>query len=417
MMLFTMASSSKSQFFLFSILILVTILGSNAQNKKPNAFHIPITVDTKTRHYYATLQIGTPPNDFNKAAIDLGGSLLSLACDKYKPSTHRFVPCNSTKCQDIKSQPCLSRDLCGLTSVNPFTNTMLFGSLSSDVVTLHETDGTAALTKTYSTNLDILCVNLRDLSGLPNDTNAILGLGRTQISLTSRLSSAFNIVPKLGLCLPSSNEYGFGDIFIGGGPYRFPGGEDASNWLNYTPLVSEWESDEYFVSVKSIKVDKRVAHLDSPLVISFHAKITTRFPYGVLQSTVYKALVNAFAKSAAARNITRVAPVNPFEACFSTKNVHWTKAGPRVPVIDLELPGRMGSVNWRIHGANSMVRVNKNTLCLGFIDGGLKARTAIVLGGLQLEDNFLLFDLSTSTLGFSSSLLPRSATCSHFRNF
>ena len=76
----------------------------------------------------------------------------------------------------------------------------------------------------------------------------------------------------------------------------------------------------------------------------------------------------------------------------------------------------MASVNWRIHGANSMVRVSKNVMCLGFVDGGAKARESIVLGGLQIEDNFLEFDLTTSRLGFSSSLLPRGASCSNFRN-
>uniref|UniRef100_A0A7N2LHD8 Peptidase A1 domain-containing protein n=1 Tax=Quercus lobata TaxID=97700 RepID=A0A7N2LHD8_QUELO len=41
-----------------------------------------------------------------------------------------------------------------------------------------------------------------------------------------------------------------------------------------------------------------------------------------------------------------------------------------VPTIDLLLQSK--SVYWRIYGANSMVKVKKNLLCLGVVDGGLK---------------------------------------------
>lgn len=419
-----MASPSKPNFFIFTILFSVNILGSNAQSK-PDAFHIPITVDTKTHQYYASFTIGTVPNRVNpnnvNAVIDLGGRLLSLACDT-SSSTLRFVPCESSKCKDLKATVCDSNDTCSLPSFNPFSQSILSGRLSDDVVEVHETDGRAALSNTLSTHLDISCVNSSKLNDLAEGTDGILGLGRSSLSLTIRLSSAFNVVPKFGLCLPSSNEYGFGDLFIGRGPYMFPGDRDALNWLDYTPLVQTPHSDEYFVDVKSIKIDNRVVHFDSSL-LSLNAKtglggtkINTAAPYSVLHSSIYKAVVDAFGRSAAARNVTRVASVEPFGSCFSVKGLRWTMGGPRVPLIDLELAGRMRSVVWRIHGANSMVRVNKDTLCLGFVDGGSKAKASIVLGGHQLEDNFLLFDLSTSMIGFSSSLLPRSATCSHFRN-
>jgi hypothetical protein len=49
--------------------------------------------------------------------------------------------------------------------------------------------------------------------------------------------------------------------------------------------------------------------------------------------------------------------------------------------------------------------VNKNVACLGFVDGGKEPRTTFVIGGHQLEDNILEFDLVSSKLGFSSSLL------------
>ena len=67
-------------------------------------------------------------------------------------------------------------------------------------------------------------------------------------------------------------------------------------------------------------------------------------------------------------NITRVAAVAPFSVCFSSKNVYITRGGTAVPTIGLVLQNN--SVVWRVFGANSMVFVNGDVLCLGFVDGG-----------------------------------------------
>ncbi|KAE9453188.1 hypothetical protein C3L33_14945, partial [Rhododendron williamsianum] len=72
------------------------------------------------------------------------------------------------------------------------------------------------------------------------------------------------------------------------------------------------------------------------------------------------------------------------------------------------------SVYWTIFGSNSMVQVSDKVLCLGFVDGGLNPRTSIVIGGYQIEDNLLQFDLAASRLGFSSSLFFRQTTCANF---
>ncbi|KAF5945563.1 hypothetical protein HYC85_015791 [Camellia sinensis] len=104
-----------------------------------------------------------------------------------------------------------------------------------------------------------------------------------------------------------------------------------------------------------------------------------------------------------------VASVAPFGACFSSKTMASTITRPAVASIDLVV--RKG-VYWRIYGANSMVRVNKDVSCLGFVDGGPHPITSVVLGGYQMEDHFLEFDLTSSKLAFSSSLLLYNSTCS-----
>ncbi|KAG6773712.1 hypothetical protein POTOM_021028 [Populus tomentosa] len=100
--------------------------------------------------------------------------------------------------------------------------------------------------------------------------------------------------------------------------------------------------------------------------------------------------------------------------------------GPVVPTIDLVLHNK--DVVWKIFGSNSMVRIVKkggvDVWCLAFVDGGVSTTVrgsnwigspSIVIGGHQLEDNMLQFDLESRKLGFSSSILSKGTTCSNFK--
>lgn len=82
-----------------------------------------------------------------------------------------------------------------------------------------------------------------------------------------------------------------------------------------------------------------------------------------------------------------------------------------VPPIDQVL--HKTNVYCRIFGANSMVPVRKDVLCLGFEDGGLSL-IFIVMGGHQIEENFLQFNLAKSRIGFNSSLLFHKTSCTNF---
>lgn len=143
-------------------------------------------------------------------------------------------------------------------------------------------------------------------------------------------------------------------------------------------------------------------------------KISTMNPFTVVHSAIFKPLVREFSKQAGQRNIRKVAPVAPFGVCFDFSTIGRTVTGLDLPTIELELEG---GVKWTIYGGNSMVLVNKKVACLGFVDGGKEPRTSVVIGGHQLEDNLLEFDLVSSKLNFSSSLLLHdNSRCSHFRS-
>jgi hypothetical protein len=167
--------------------------------------------------------------------------------------------------------------------------------------------------------------------------------------------------------------------------------------------------------VKSIKVGGQVLNIKSSLLSIDNkgnggTKISTMKSFTVLHSSIYNTLVRDFVKKASDKKIKKVASVTPFDTCFDLSTIGRTKTGLDVPTIDLVL---QGGVEWKIYGGNSVVLVSKNVACLGFVDGGKKPTTAVVIGGHQLEDNLLEFDLVSSTLGFSSSLHLHSARCSN----
>ncbi|KAL9670521.1 hypothetical protein QQ045_008074 [Rhodiola kirilowii] len=58
-----------------------------------------------------------------------------------------------------------------------------------------------------------------------------------------------------------------------------------------------------------------------------------------------------------------------------------------------------------------MAEVNKSAVCLSFVDGGSDMGTKVVIGGRQLEDVLLQFDLQASKLGFTRSLIWGDYAC------
>lgn len=279
-------------------------------------------------------------------------------------------------------------------------------------------------------NFPFTCADKGPLKNLSPHTKGVLTLSRLPIALHAQISSTFKVPRKFSLCLPSSNSGINGAMYFGGGPYH------PSKPLITTPLVVNPNSTApiyslgdpsigYFINVRSIKVDGMPVRFLSAL-LSFDkdgvggTKISTLDPYTVLQSNIYKALIDVFVSKAKAMKITRVASVAPFGACFSAKTVINTRNGLSVPIIDMILDGKSPilhnkNARWRVYGSNSMVKVSNSVWCLGFVDGGSSPRTSIVIGGKQMEDNLVEIDLENSKLGVTSSLLRMGTSCSQFK--
>nr|XP_025884732.1 basic 7S globulin-like [Solanum lycopersicum] len=216
-----------------------------------------------------------------------------------------------------------------------------------------------------------------------------------------------------------------GVIFIGEGPYVLLPNIDVSKNLFYTPLLTNpistagssfggEPSTDYFIGVKTIKVNGDLIPINN-LLLEINeengeggTKISTIDPYTKLESSIYKAFVHSL-------TIPRVKKVAPFEMCYKSSSLPSTRVGPGVPNIEFVLQGKNGETpSFIISGANSMVAVTDEVLCLGFVNGGENPTTSIVIGGHQIEDNLVQIDIDNKRVGFSNSLLYQQTTCANF---
>ncbi|KAJ6808554.1 putative basic 7S globulin [Iris pallida] len=402
---------------------------------RPDALVVPVRKDPATLQYIARVGQRTPLALLN-LVVDVGGRFLWVDCDTdYVSSTYRPSRCRSAQCSLAKATGCgdcfsppgpgCNNNTCGLFPENPVTRTSTGGELAQDVLSLPSTDGSVPGPLATAPHFLFSCAPAFLLQGLADNADGMAGFGRTNIALPSQLAAAFSFHRVFATCLTSSHTDGV--IFFGDGPYNLLPNVDASQSLIYTPLIVNpvctagtcgqgEKSDEYFIGVKSIKVGDKAVPLNKTL-LSINSngvggtKISTVAPYTVLETSIYKAVSAAF--DAALGNVTRVPSAGlRFEFCYAASDIGSTRVGPAVPSIDLVLQSE--SVYWRMFGANSMVSVTDEVYCLGFVDGGPSPRTSIVIGGHQVEDNLLQFDLATSRLGFSSTLLFRRTTCANF---
>ncbi|CAJ2627875.1 unnamed protein product [Trifolium pratense] len=434
---------TNSNFKHFIILLLLFFISPtfSQQSFRPKALVLPVTKDSATTlQYIAHINQRTPLVPLN-LIVDLGGQFLWADCEnQYISSTYRPARCHSAQCSLAKANGCgncfsspkpgCNNNTCGLTPDNTVTHTATGGELAEDVISIQSTNGFNPGQNVVVSRFLFSCAPTSLLQGLASGASGMAGLGRTKIALPSQLASTFSFDKKFAFCFSSSD----GVIIFGDGPYGFlpnaatlPNVVYDSKSLTYTPLLinpistasafSQGEpSAEYFIGVKTIKIDKKVVSLNTSLLSIDNngiggTKISTVDPYTVLEASIYKAVTDAFVKASIARNITRVDSFSPFEFCYSFDNLPGTALGASVPTIQLVL---QNNVIWSMFGANSMVNINDEVLCLGFVNGGENPRTSIVIGGNQLENNLLQFDLAASRLGFSSTLFARHTDCFRF---
>ncbi|XP_073027827.1 probable aspartic proteinase GIP2 [Primulina eburnea] len=435
------SSISFSLLFFGTLLLFHPGTARNIGKASPvRAILLTVTKDPTTGQYFTAIGQRTPLR-LVKLTIDIGGKILWAACDRaeYNSSSYSPARCHSPQCSLSGSRTCdncwdgprpgCNNNTCSNVVYNTVEPSAQVGELATDVIALESTDGSNPGRIIRVPNFLFSCGSLFLGEKLAKRVQGMVGFGRTNTSLPSLLSSALGISKKFAVCFSSSK----GVVFLGNGPYSMlpPPGIIISEGLSYTPLLvnpvstaypvldtfpdKSLPSTEYFIGVEHVKINNQIVPL-SPKLLKFDAKgnggtkISTVVPYTVLHTSIYNAITKAFVKSIS--KVPRVKPVAPFETCYKSSSLGSTRVGPGVPQIEF---GLLNNVTWTMFGANSMVSVhNSEVLCLAFVDGGKNPRTSIVIGGHQLEDNFLEFDVESSRLGFSSTLLGRQTTCANF---
>ncbi|XP_059316223.1 probable aspartic proteinase GIP2 [Lycium ferocissimum] len=395
---------------------------------------LPVTKDSSTLQYITEVGQRTPLIPI-KLTVHLGGRSLWVDCDKgYNSTTYKPAQCNSTQCSFAKShacgdcifrsqlQPGCNNNTCYIWGENPLINTYIDrAEIAEDVLAIGSTPGALV---TWPRFMFTCLIDPDLMRNLANGVIGIAGFGHeSPISIPNQLALDPRFTRKFAMCLSSSTT-SRGVIFIGSGPYYVynPKKVDISKDLVYTKLITNNRgfllSEEYYIQVSSI----RIAGQDVPLnktLLSINKKngvagtrISTAIPFTILHTSIYDAVKTAFIK-ALPKNVSLVEPpTKQFGACFSSKNIRSTNVGPDVPAIDFVL--HKPSAYWRIYGANSVVQVSKDVMCLAFVGQDQTWEPTIVIGGHQLEENLLLFDLPRKKIGFSSSLKLQKTSCSKY---
>ncbi|KAG8658726.1 hypothetical protein MANES_03G183601v8 [Manihot esculenta] len=349
--------------------------------------------------------------------VDLGGPNFWMDCDygKYISSSFKRSQCGSAPCSVAKATcgggclPGHHRPACNIETCHVLIHNKLTGGesdvgvISLDKISLQSTQGSKAGPSVAISDFIFACAYDRGVGNLARGANGMVGLGRDQIALPTQLSSAVggSLRRNFAICLPSTSKSN-GVIFFGDSPYVFYPGYNKS---------------------KAIDVSSRFQHTQLYINTGFTGssvvggtKISTVEPYSKLETTIHKALVKAFDEEIAAWNASKVAPVAPFTDCYTVGNMGMTVLGIGVPDIAFVLEGNK-NLYWEMYGANSMVEVSRDVICLPFLDAGDETgiRTSIVMGAHQLQDNLLQFDIASNRLSFTSTLLLEEVECSNFK--
>ncbi|KAK1414156.1 hypothetical protein QVD17_29897 [Tagetes erecta] len=302
---------------------------------------------------------------------------------------------------------------CPVSVVNPVDGSCGEPLLNYDELRFRSTDGRTDLPDVNGVVFpNSACAPSSAFESFPKDVRGVLSLSSSSHALLAYLF--YSYAPSLALCLPNKVS-STGVLFIGNGPYylhthwgsrrsQLHSYVDVRSLLSYTPLLKHQNSFGYFIGVNAIMIKNRSINIPSNAT----TKISTIVTYTTLRTDIYNNVIKRFSK--VTKRIRPAKPVAPFSLCY-TITTNGTQSGFKVPDVDFVLED---GKKWTVSTSNSMTQVTKDVACLAFVDGGAMSEHTIVIGTFQMEDNFLLFDLANSTLGFSSSLLNKGTSCASF---
>ncbi|KAF7025863.1 hypothetical protein CFC21_038015 [Triticum aestivum] len=220
--------------------------------------------------------------------------------------------------------------------------------------------------------------------GLPVGAVGVAGLARSSFqAFPAQVAGTQGVANSFALCLSSSP--GNGVAIFGGGPL-FVLGQPISEMLGSNTHLRKYKDSPgyYIMASKGITMDGAMECWGA-------AALRVPFP-----------------------------AASPFELCYNNSKLPQKRFGFFVLRISLMLDG---GTSWPVFGMNSVVRLNRGTPCLAFVEmkAGNKAgygdgaAPAVVIGSFQMENMLLVIDEEKQTLGFTTGQhLNNGLSCGHF---
>ncbi|TVT99260.1 hypothetical protein EJB05_55387, partial [Eragrostis curvula] len=377
-------------------------------------------------------------DDKHPLVLDLSSPLIWSTCHDshptFKPHEHECKQAKSYTHPSCSSKPKHAGDSltaagldkrkkkkspkCVTHPYNPITGKCGDGDLTRTNLSASATNGVFDL---YPVSFPAVtsCAPDALLASLPAGAAGVAGLSDSKLSLQAQIASTQKVDKKFALCLSSGSEGGV--AIFGGGPLIIPGpGRKPDRIPEATvPLHSRRDSSGgyYYIKAKGITINtKRVPIDDDDDLI---VELSLRTPYTSLRSDVYHALKQAFdnATSEYAPWVKHVPPVAPFELCYNSSQIPYSRYGQaQLPPIELRLERDETLTIW---APSSIVSIGDEPVaCFAFVE--MKEEQvgethgpapAIVMGGYQLEQQVLLFDTEEGRFGTSGLMLP---SCGNF---
>ncbi|CAM0884795.1 unnamed protein product [Alopecurus aequalis] len=418
--------------FVSSLALLLSCTAATSDPQPPLISRL--AKDPATSLYTITVRADKSP-----LVVDLAGSLIWSTCPSSSKHRHSTFPCDSDICATAKQQGpahCQYVDggpfwqnrgkgsswcVCPAHPLNPVTGECSTADLTSLAMSANTTtNGTINLRPEEAFAVVGACAPDRLLRSLPAGATGVAGLSRQPLSLPSQLTAKRGFGSRFTLCLPVFATFGDTPVYL---PVSDPRRviNFSTSGVSDTPLLtSPSNAGGYYIPVKGISVSWNGAHAAAQLpagALDLDAStgrggvaLSTVTPYATMRSDVFRAFAEAFNDTVTRGKypVQRVPAPKPFELCYSGGFPRLKRPSSwDVPQIVLEL-GDGATRNWTLFNNNWLVEVDRK-FCVGIVSTGgngmpVDGEPAVVIGGKQLENNLLVFDLEKQRLGFSELL-------------
>lgn len=358
------------------------------------------------RQYYTSIYIGNPPRPFF-LDIDTGSDLTWIQCDApctncakgphplYKPGKGKIIPPRDSFCQELQGNQnyCDTCKQCDY-EITYADRSSSVGVLARDNMQLIAADGERE-------NLDFVFGCAYDQQGKllssPANTDGILGLSNTAISLPTQLANQKIISNVFGHCIttdPSS------------GGYMFLGDDYIPRWgMTWVPIrngpENMYSTEVQNVNYGDLELSVRGQAGKLTQVIFDSGSSYTYFPHEAYTNMI--ALLKDVSPSFVQDDSDQTLPFC-MKANFPVSSVDDVKQ--LFKPLRLQFKKRLFVIprTFTIPPENYLVISDRGNVCLGVLDGSeIDHSSTIIIGDVSLRGKLVVYDNDENQIGWIQS--------------